>query len=77
MVTSTLNTIDSQQTSVVNLTTQRIRPMSATISQFDNVSELTIVNTNGSFKFMYFDNDNDLYEVLSKLPIDLQNISYE
>lgn len=76
MVTSTPNTIDSQ-TSVVNLTTQRIRPMSATISQFDNVSELTIVNTNGSFKFMYFDNDNDLYEVLSKLPIDLQNISYE
>jgi len=64
---------------VFKLTTleKETNTMSACITQYNDVSELAITNSNGSFKFMYFDSDNDLFEVLSKLPIDPQNITYE
>lgn len=51
--------------------------MSACVTQFENVYELVITNTNGPIRFMYFDTDNDLFEILSQLPIDPQNITYE
>ena len=79
MVAFNPNTIEKR---VLNLSIDKSNSnkgnlMSACITQYNDVSELTIVNSQGQFKFMYFDNDNDLFEVLSQLPIDPQNITYE